>query len=85
VSLQTIVIGTSLSAVSDGIVRTGVAAARAACRLVPRPSARPRSGRGRFRPDRRGRALPLSRYSFGKPTSITSFQPPSFWCLQAVM
>jgi nucleotide-binding universal stress UspA family protein len=29
VSLQTIVIGTSLSAVSDGIVRTGVAAARA--------------------------------------------------------
>jgi hypothetical protein len=28
VSLQTIVIGTSLSAVSDGIVRTGVAVAR---------------------------------------------------------
>src|SRR3954468_24372138 len=29
VSLQTIVVGTSLSAVSDGIVRTGVAVARA--------------------------------------------------------
>ena len=28
-SLQTIVVGTSLSAVSDGIVRTGVAVARA--------------------------------------------------------
>ncbi len=29
VSLQTIVVGTSRSAVSDGIVRTGVAVARA--------------------------------------------------------
>ena len=30
-TLQTIVIGTSLTGASDGVVRTGVAIARAAC------------------------------------------------------